>query len=86
MLQSGFVQGDSTRYQLLHTYQKICAAVDSHKEVRAVFCDLSKASNTVWHKGLLHKLQGTGCSGEIFCWFSSYMYLSRCRQRAVLNG
>ena len=42
-IQSGFVQGDSTTYQLLHTYHTFCEAVDSGKEVRAVFCDISKA-------------------------------------------
>ena len=31
--QSGFVPGDSTTYQFLHTYH-----IDSGKEVRAVFC------------------------------------------------
>ena len=46
-LQSGFVQGDSTTYQLLHTYHTFCEAVDRGKEVRAVFCDISKAFDRV---------------------------------------
>ena len=54
-LQSGFVQGDSTTYQLLHTYHTFCETVDKGKEVRAVFCDISKAFDRVWHKGLLHE-------------------------------
>ena len=33
--QSGFVLGDSTTFQLLHTYHVFCEAVDSGKEVRA---------------------------------------------------
>ena len=57
-LQSGFVSGDSTTFQLLHTYHMFCEAVDNGKEVRAVFCDISKAFDRVWHKGLLHKLRG----------------------------
>ena len=61
-LQSGFMHGDSTNYQLLHTYHQFCEAVDDGKEVRAVFCDISKAIDRVWHKGLLHKLRGIGCS------------------------
>ena len=52
--------------------------------MRAVFCDISKAFDRVWHKGLLHKLQGIGCSEKILLWFSSY--LSDRRQRVVLNG
>ena len=83
-LQSGFVSGDSTTFQLLHTYHMFCEAVDSGKEVRAVFCDISKAFDRVWHKALLHKLRGIGCSGKVLSWFSSY--LSGRRQRVVLNG
>ncbi|MCG8113232.1 MAG: reverse transcriptase domain-containing protein, partial [Candidatus Thiodiazotropha taylori] len=83
-LQSGFVQGDSTTYQLLHTYHTFCEAVDNGKEVRAVFCDISKAFDRVWHKGLLHKISGIGCSEHILKWFSSY--LDGRHQRVVLNG
>ena len=72
-LQSGFVQGDSTTYQLLHTYHTFCEAVGPGKEVRAVFYDVSKAFDRVWHRGLLHKLSGIGCSDEVLQWFSSYL-------------
>ena len=82
--QSGFVQGDSTTFQLLHTYHTFCNAVDSGKEVRAVFCDISKAFDRVWHRGLIHKLSGIGCSENVTKWFSSY--LTGRKQRAVLNG
>ena len=68
-LQSGFVHGDSTTYQLLHAYHQFCEAVDNGKEVRSVFCDISKAFDRVWHKGLLHKLRGIGCSEKILLWF-----------------
>ena len=50
--QSGFIQGDSTTFQLLHTYHSFLEAVDGGKEVRVVFCDISKALDRVWHKGL----------------------------------
>ena len=82
--QSGFIQGDSTTYQLLHTYHTFCEAVDNGKEVRAVFCDISKAFDRVWHKGLLHKPRDIGCSEQVLKWFTSY--LSGRRQRVVLNG
>ena len=83
-LQSGFIQGDSTKYQLLHTYHTFCEAVDCGKEVRAVFCDISKAFHRVWHRGLLHKLSGIGCSDKVLCWFRSY--LSSRKQRVVVGG
>ena len=83
-LQSGFIQGDSTTYQLLHTYHTFCEAVDSGKEIRVVFCDVSKAFDRVWHRGLLHKLKTIGCSEKVTQWFVSY--LSGRRQRVVING
>ena len=46
-LHSGFREGDSTTNQLLHTYHKICEAVVKGKEIRAVFCDISKAFDRV---------------------------------------
>ena len=70
-MQSRFVQGDSTTYQLLHTYHNFCEAVDRGKEARTVFCDISKAFDRVWHRSLLHKQSGIGCSDEVLQWFSS---------------
>ena len=61
-----------------------CEAVDSGKEVRAVFCDIAKACDRVWHKGLIHKLRNAGFAGKILEWFSDY--LSNRRQRVVSNG
>ena len=52
--------------------------------MRVVFCDISKAFDRVWHKGLLHKLACMGISGSLLQWFHSY--LSNRRQRVVLNG
>ena len=82
--QSGFIPGDSTTFQLLHTYHMFCEAVDNGKEVRVIFCDISKAFDRVWHQGLIHKLQDKGCCDELLNWFSSY--LSNRRQRVVIKG
>ena len=51
--------------------------------MRLVFCDISKAFDRVWHRGLLHKLSSLGITGNLLKWFSSY--LSNRRQRVVLN-
>ncbi len=83
-LQSGFIPGDSTVNQLTYLYTMFSEAVDSGKEIRAVFCDISKAFDRVWHKGLLFKLQSCGISGCFLNWFSSY--LSHRKQRVVLPG
>ena len=42
-MQSGFVPGDSTVNQLVDIYNTFCKALDNGLEVRAVFCDISKA-------------------------------------------
>lgn len=83
-LQSGFVPGDSTVNQLLDIYNTFCKALDEGKEVRAIFCDVSKAFDRVWHKGLLYKLNRAGITGSLLLWFSNY--LSDRKQRVVLPG
>ena len=61
-----------------------CEAVDNGEEVRVVFCDISKAFDRVWQKGLLFILAAIGCSISLLRWFTSY--LSGRRQRVVING
>ena len=34
-------------------------------EIRAVFLDISKPFNKVWHEGLLFKLESMGISGDL---------------------
>ena len=83
-LQSGFIPGDSTVNQLTFLYNTFCQALDAGKEVRAVFCDISKAFDRVWHTGLLAKLRAAGVAGEVLAWFSNY--LSNRKQRVILPG
>ena len=49
-----------------------------------MFCDISKAFDRVWHRGLLYKLSSAGIKGDLLRWLSSY--LSNRTQRVVLNG
>ena len=83
-LQSGFIPEDSTTNQLTFLYNTFCQALDSGKEIRVVFCDISKAFDRVWHKGLLGKLRAASISGSLLSWFESY--LSERRQRVILPG
>ena len=82
--QSGFLPGDSTINQLTYLYHSFCHALDSGKEVRVVFCDISKAFDRVWHKGILIKLKSIGITGHILGWFEDY--LTNRKQALVLNG
>ena len=83
-LQSGFLPGRSTITQLLEMYDEFCKAVDSKKETRAVFLDISKAFDRVWHRGLLYKIQNCGIGGSLLEWFRDY--LQNRKQRVVING
>ena len=55
--QSGFTPGDYAVNQLLYITKEFGRALDDGKEVRVVFCDISKAFDRVWHNGLLRKLE-----------------------------
>ncbi|MCG8048840.1 MAG: reverse transcriptase domain-containing protein [Candidatus Thiodiazotropha endolucinida] len=83
-LQSGFVPGDSTVNQLVDIYNTFCKALDDGKEVRAIFCDVSKAFDRVWHRGLLYKLKQAGIDTTLLQWLVSY--LSNRKQRVVIPG
>lgn len=82
--QSGFRQGDSTVNQLLFLYNDFLKALDDNKEIRIVYCDISKAFDRVWHKGLLFKLRTIGLSENIVDWFKDY--LSNRKQRVCIKG
>ena len=84
--QSGFRPGDSTINQLLYITHKIYSAFEDYPscETRAVFLDISKAFDKVWHEGLIFKLKSYGISGGLLNLIISY--LSNLKQRVVLNG
>ena len=74
--------GDSTVNQPTFLYNIICQALDAIREIRVVFCDISKAFDRVWHAGLLRKLEAAGVTGKLLDWFKNYL-LDR-RQRVIL--
>ena len=71
--QSGFKPGDSTVYQLAHLYHIFSQAVDKQKDIRVVFCDISKAFDRVWHIGLLAKLKRIGITEHLLLWLKDYL-------------
>ena len=62
----------------------LCEALDKKKEVRVVFCDISKAFDRVWHEGLLYKLERMGISGALLLWFKSY--ISNRKQKVIIEN
>ena len=83
-VQSGFTPNDSAVFQQIDLYDAFAKAIDDGKEIRVIFCDISKAFNRVWHEGLLFKLRRIGISGILLEWFKSY--LDQRHQRVVLEG
>ena len=84
--QSGFQPGDSTTNQQIDLFNDIHRAFDSTKslEIRAIFLDISKAFDKVWHDGLIFNMRQNGVSGRLFKFFQNY--LNNRKQRVVING
>ena len=83
---SGFRPGDSTVNQLIAITHQIDTAFEKFpsRETRAVFLDISKAFDKVWHEGLLFKLKSSGIAGDLLKLIQGFLYGRQ--QRVVLNG
>ena len=64
--QSGFLTGHSTVYQLISLYHQLV-------QTCVIFCDISKAFDRVWHKGLVFKLKQNGIRGHLLDWIENYL-------------
>ena len=82
--QSGFRPGHSTTYQLVDIFHHICQSFDEKQYSCMVFCDISKAFDKVWHKGLLFKFRQNGIKGNLLLWISNY--LTSRKQRVQINS
>ena len=81
--QSGFLPHHSTVFQLIDIFHNICQAFDNNMFSCIVICDVSKAFDRVWHKGLLFKLRQNGIEGKLLEWLNSY--LSQRKQKVGLK-
>ena len=72
--------------QSIYIVNKIYNALEKGCEIRAVFLDISKAFDKVWHQGLLAKFKSIGIhvSGSLYNWFVSYL-IDR-YQRVTIDG
>ena len=82
--QSGYRKNDSTIKQLLSITHEIYKAFDASQEIRAVFLDISRAFDRVWHEGLIFKLEQIGIEGKMIYILKSF--LSNRMQRVAMNG
>ena len=81
---TGFTPKDSTVYQLLSIYDDFCKSFDSEMTTQAIFFDISKAFDKIWHRGLLLKLKAVGIRGTLLHWFENY--LAERKQAVVLHS
>ena len=82
--QSGFKKGDGTVPQLLRLCQEWSKLIDSTTYVGALFFDLKKAFDRVWHPGLLAKLEAAGIRGSALAWIKSF--LTARRHTTIIDG
>ena len=79
--QSRFIPGDSTVNQLLRICNDLCTSFDTGINTQAVYLDISKAFDRVWHTGLISKLKAIGIRGKNVKWFRDYL---SCRMQATV--
>ena len=84
--QSRYRPSDSFINQLLSIVHTISSAFDRNPtlDVCAVFLDISKAFDRVWHQGLIYKLCQSGVCGNLLLLIRSF--LENRKQRTLLNG
>ena len=63
--QSGFRPGDSCIYQLISITSNIFESFENYDETLALFFDISKTFDKVWHLRLIHKLKAYGINGNL---------------------
>ena len=71
--QAAYLKGDSTISQLIYIVHSIRKSWKNSKVSHGIFLDISAAFDTVWHKGLLSKLEQIGIDDKVLALFSSYL-------------
>ena len=75
--QSGFRPGHSTTDSLIRLENSAHNAILFNEYCLAIFLDIEKAFDTVWHRGLIEKLKNIGLKGKLPR-FICYRSLSYC--------
>lgn len=71
--QHGFRRGHSTSHAIMEFVNNLAESVDKGEVAYGVFCDLSKAFDTINHQNLLRKMEHYGIRGVAQSWIRSYL-------------
>ena len=72
--QSGYRPNHSTQLQLFYLTHNLYKALDIGNDFTAIFLDISKYFDKIWHVGLLHKCKILfGITGSLHNWLESYL-------------
>jgi len=82
--QSAFRRGRSTTDPLLNLIEDTQEAFSRREEVLAVFLDLQKAYDKVWHDGLIYKLHRKGIRGRMLHFINDFLRQRICMVK--ING
>ena len=82
--QSGYRPGHGTQLQLLHLTGNLYSNLDKGFDFTAIYLDISKYFDKIWHRGLLIKCETEfGIRGTLLQWLESYL---KDRQQRVRVG
>ena len=72
--QSGYRKNHSTELQLQYLTHNLYKSLDTGHDFTAIYLDISKYFDKIWHAGLLYKCQKEfGISGVLLNWLKSYL-------------
>ena len=72
--QSGYRQNHSTQQQLMYLTHNLYKSLDKCNNFTAIYLDISKYFDKIWHTGLLYKCKNEfGIQGRLLDWLQSYL-------------
>ena len=71
--QSGFRQAKSSDDHLVRLSQSVMENFNRREHVVAVFLDVEKAFDNVWHNGLRYKIFMLDLPTKMTCWLSDFL-------------
>ena len=81
--QSGFMHGHSKAHQLIELTHEIMQSLDNQELICLIVCDVSKAFDRVWLRGLLLELERYSITGNLLRWLESY--ISHREQQVIIK-